>query len=294
MAKKNRLAAAILLITVVLILLIAAGIPNLELQPGQKYVLPTAEDDTYTGGRGRYATGEGILFLMRFLFAVAIIMLPFFLLYTLFTPEGRRRLLALLVIIAFVFVIISNRDEPPSVPEPTPALEGEEAPGFRSEDYTGLYNVAPPPLEEPPDWISYAIITGAALVFATLVVGGIWYYRKRAMEDELSRLGLEMRMAIESIEEGGDLGNTILTAYRDMSRVVRQTQGVERTGATTPHEFISVLTGKGLPLDAVQDITRLFEQVRYGSKLASQADEQRAIASLRAIAAACEERRHAV
>jgi hypothetical protein len=293
MAKKNRLAAAILLITLVLILLIAAGIPNLELQPGQKYVLPTAEDDPFTGGRGGYASGEGILFLMRFLFALAIIMLPFFLLYTFFTPEGRRRLLALLVIIAFVFVIISNRDEPPP-PEPTPVAEGADAPDFESEDYTGLYDVAPPPLEEPPDWISYAIITGAALVFATLVVGVIWYYRKRAIEDELSRLGFEMRLAIESIEEGGDLGNTILTAYRDMSRVVRQTQGVERTGSTTPHEFIDVLTGKGLPLDAVQDITKLFEQVRYGSKLATQADEQRALASLKAIAVACEERRHAV
>jgi hypothetical protein len=54
-----------------------------------------------------------------------------------------------------------------------------------------------------------------------------------------------------------------------------------------------VLTAKGLPPDAVQDITQLFEQVRYGGKLASQADEQRALASLNAIAAACEERRHA-
>jgi hypothetical protein len=143
--------------------------------------------------------------------------------------------------------------------------------------------------EEPPNWILYAVLASASLFLATMVVVVIWHYRKRSIESELSRLGMEMRQAIETIEEGGDLGNTILTAYRDMGRVVRQTQGVERTGATTPHEFIGVLVGKGLPEAAVIDITQLFEQVRYGSKLASGADEQRALTSLRAIAAACEE-----
>jgi hypothetical protein len=137
----------------------------------------------------------------------------------------------------------------------------------------------------------YALITGSALALASIVVAVIWYYRKRVLENELAQLGLEMRQAIDTIEEGGDLGNTILTAYRDMSRVVRQTQGVERSRATTPHEFIQVLTGKGLPSQAVVEITQLFEQVRYGSKLASVTDEQRALSSLRAIAAACEERR---
>jgi hypothetical protein len=292
MLNKNRLAAALLLITVVLILLIAAGIPNLELQPGQRYVLPTTDDSPGSWSRGGYASGEGLLFLMRFLFAIAIVLLPFFLLYSLFTPEGRRRLLALLVIVAFMFVIISNREEP-EMPAPTPQPEGNGAPEFNLEDYTGLYDMAPPPLDEPPNWISYAVITGVALLFSTLVVAGIWAYRQRSAEDDLSRLGLEMRQAIHSIDAGGDLGSTILTAYRDMSRVVRQTQGVERQSSTTPHEFISVLTAKGLPPAAVQDITQLFEQVRYGGKLASKADEQRALASLNAIAAACEERRHA-
>jgi hypothetical protein len=78
MSNKNRLAAALLLITVVLILLIAAGIPNLELQPGQRYVLPTTDDSPGSWSRGGYASGEGLLFLMRFLFAIAIVLLPFF------------------------------------------------------------------------------------------------------------------------------------------------------------------------------------------------------------------------
>jgi hypothetical protein len=292
MAKRNRLAAVLLLITAALILIVAASIPNLELQPGQKFVLPTPDDDISPVG-GRYNTGEGLLFLMRFLFAVAIILLPFFLLYSLFTPEGRRRLLALLFIIAFMFVIISNRDEPPPV-EPTPMVESTAAPDLESPDYTGLYDVVTAPPEEPPNWILYAVITGVALVFAALIVAVLWYYRQRALNEEMARLGIEMRQAITTIQGGGDLGSTILNAYRDMSRMVRQTQGVERTGATTPHEFISVLTGKGLPQGAVQDITQLFEQVRYGGKLASHADEQRALASLEAIAAACEERRYAV
>jgi hypothetical protein len=291
MTTKNRLAAALLLITAVLILLIAAGISDLELQPGQEFTMPLSED-SLDYASGRYSSGEGLLFLMRFLFAVAIVALPFFLLYSLFTPEGRRRLLALLFIMAFVFVIVTNRDDPAAV-EPTPVPQITGTPEvFDYGEFGGPRDVVTEAPEEPPDWMLYAIVTGVALLFATLIVAVIWYYRKRVIEDELARLGIEMRQTIDTIEEGGDLGSSILTAYRDMSRVVRQTQGVERTGATTPHEFIKVLVGKGLPEQAVLDITQLFEQVRYGGKLANTSDEQRALDSLRAIAAACEEPSH--
>jgi hypothetical protein len=288
MTTKNRVAAALLLTTAVLILLIAAGISDLELQPGQKFTMPLSED-SFDYARSRYNSGEGLLFLMRFLFAVAIVALPFFLLYSLFTPEGRRRLLALLFIMAFVFVIVTNRDDPAAV-EPTPVPQITGTPEvFDYGEFGGLRDVVTEAPEEPPDWMLYAIVTGVALLFATLIVAVVWYYRKRAIENDLARLGIEMRQTIDTIEEGGDLGSSILTAYRDMSRVVRQTQGLERTGATTPHEFIQVLVGKGLPEQAVLDITQLFEQVRYGGKLASAYDEQRALDSLRAIAAACEE-----
>jgi Na+-transporting methylmalonyl-CoA/oxaloacetate decarboxylase gamma subunit len=292
MTRNNRLAAALLLVTAALTLVLAAAIPELELQPGQKFTVPIEDDPTHFRGR-RYDAGEGLLFLMRFLFAAAIVGLPFFLLYSLFTPEGRRRLLALLIILAAVFLIISSRQET-EPPPPTPPAELMETLQAEIAERSRLRQEALAVAEEPPDWILYTVITSGALFLTAIVAAAIWYYRKRAIDSELTRLGLDMRQAIETIEAGGDLGSTILTAYRDMGRVVRHTQGIERAASTTPHEFISVLVGKGLPQSAVMDITRLFERVRYGSKLATDSDEACALASLRAIASACEERPRAI
>jgi hypothetical protein len=60
MTKRNRLAAVLLLVTVILILLIAASIPDLELQPGQKYVSQSQNDSLRSSGRA--FTGEGLFF----------------------------------------------------------------------------------------------------------------------------------------------------------------------------------------------------------------------------------------
>ena len=55
----------------------------------------------------------------------------------------------------------------------------------------------------------------------------------------------------------------------------------------TPREFEVYLTQNGMPREPVQQLTRLFELVRYGAVTAAPADEQHAVASLTAIVEAC-------
>jgi hypothetical protein len=73
-----------------------------------------------------------------------------------------------------------------------------------------------------------------------------------------------------------------------MTRTVSQARGVDRWAAMTPREFESRLLGAGLPRSAVQRLTRLFEQVRYGAQTAGAAEEQEALACLASIVEACQ------
>jgi len=58
----------------------------------------------------------------------------------------------------------------------------------------------------------------------------------------------------------------------------------------TAREFTDALVRARLPRRPVQTLTRLFETARYGSSATTPQDEQDAIASLRAIVRACEDR----
>jgi 2-iminoacetate synthase ThiH len=56
----------------------------------------------------------------------------------------------------------------------------------------------------------------------------------------------------------------------------------------TPHEFAQRLEKAGLPAHPVQQLTRLFERVRYGAFNPGKKDVDEAVACLNAIAACFE------
>ena len=72
-----------------------------------------------------------------------------------------------------------------------------------------------------------------------------------------------------------------------MGEVVSARRGLQRADATTPREFAERLERAGLPADAVKRLTRLFEAVRYGSRLSDQSDVNEAVACLNSILQAC-------
>jgi hypothetical protein len=72
-----------------------------------------------------------------------------------------------------------------------------------------------------------------------------------------------------------------------MSQILSQQRGISRAQTMTPREFELELKGVGLPGGDVEELTRLFESVRYGARAADEQQERQAVACLTAIAEAC-------
>jgi len=114
----------------------------------------------------------------------------------------------------------------------------------------------------------------------------VWLMRRSKMN--LGKIAQQAQQALDALQSGGDLRDTVIRCYYEMSRVLRIQRGIQRTKDMTPREFESTLETVGLPAEAVHQLTRLFETVRYGAQNIGENEEQQAIASLTAIVAACE------
>ena len=141
----------------------------------------------------------------------------------------------------------------------------------------------------PPSWL----VIGGSLLVAALVIGiaasigmAVWRSRRRT-GSRIQLLADEAQAALESLQAGNDLKNTIIRCYADMSRVVKEQRGIQRAVDMTPIEFESQLVKLGLPADPVHDLTRVFQDVRYGNHEPGEREERQAILSLTAIVDAC-------
>ena len=67
-----------------------------------------------------------------------------------------------------------------------------------------------------------------------------------------------------------------------MSRALSRGQNLHRSQGMTPREFEQHLAGHGLKIDDIHQLTRLFEQVRYGGKTPAPRAEREAIHCLSA------------
>jgi hypothetical protein len=97
-------------------------------------------------------------------------------------------------------------------------------------------------------------------------------------------LAREAEQAVQALQAGQELKDTVMNCYLKMNRLLQQQRGIHREKTMTPREFESYLAEIGLKSDHIRRLTRLFEQVRYSPSLASPREEQEAVACLRAIA----------
>ena len=77
--------------------------------------------------------------------------------------------------------------------------------------------------------------------------------------------------------------NTVIRCYPEISLILLEQRGINRTETMTPREFERVLKDRGLPSEQVRVLTRLFEMVRYGTKVPDKEEENIAIESLSSI-----------
>lgn len=262
---------------------LAAGFRDIELGPGQ--YLPRykdAEEIFYTESKPLTLPFLGELFAA--LSFLAVLLLPFSIIYLIISPSARKyvlRGLGLLMPLIALFVLLRAQ---PEFFEQLQVQRGDNPPvfdpRFREVDF----------VVNPPTWLTWILTISVAILLAWGIVAIVLYVwrRTRPPESALEQLAQEAREALDALHAGADLKDTVMRCYFEMNRVVREQKGLVREETMTPREFEAYLAEAGLPDQQVQKLTRLFEDVRYGARAAGGRDERQAVECLTAIVEACE------
>ncbi|EMA65140.1 hypothetical protein C461_14900 [Halorubrum aidingense JCM 13560] len=96
---------------------------------------------------------------------------------------------------------------------------------------------------------------------------------------DLAAVGRAAGDAAGRIEGSPDAENEVYRAWRDMTEAL----DVDRPASSTPAEFASAAVAAGVDEEPVDELTAVFERVRYGGEDATADRERRAVAALRRI-----------
>ncbi len=286
MSKAKRNSLLLLTAAAVLTLILAMSLPNLVLTPGQPFSLEQPQSDT-PGADGLAPGGNLLVLVVRGFVALGLIFLPVYVIYSLTTREGRRRLIGNMVLLVLLLALADYLQRNPLNPVEQPPTE-EAALGQSSMDLqSGLAPTVFTP--NPPSWLTPVIILVASVMVVAVLLGVFWYLRQRAKPADLAleRLAETAQNTIDSLQAGGDFEVSVIRCYQEMSRVVKEEKGIARETAMTAREFEDRLISKGLPQDATRTLTRLFEQVRYGGMATGSTEVDTALACLTDIVNAC-------
>jgi hypothetical protein len=225
---------------------------------------------------------QQLMVLMLFVVLVVLVGL-------LMSPEGRKRMFRLLLrmgvtIWALYFLFKNYGDE----------LFGLNLQRPDSDPLVDEMAV-PMPVFEPPQ-VSPVFSYLISFAFALVLLGLVWlFYRgwHRYLGpqpgkplDEIARIA---RSSLADLSSGRNSSDVIVNCYLRMSDVVSHKRHLQRGIAMTPREFAIRLEQAGLPGDAVNRLTRLFEAVRYGDRKSGPKDVNEAVHCLKTILHYCGE-----
>lgn len=256
-------------------ILLAAGLTDLELKPGQAFLLP---GDPFGSVSPLSQPGDSRIldFLRaawRVIALICVILLPFAIIQFIISPDARKRIirdvmrtlgfLFFYYLLAFAFSRQFGRPAAQTAP-------GSEATSIAPAEFT-------PPSEGVVYSVSLVLIAAAAV--------GAWlvWRHLRPKPNPLNALAQEAQAALADLRAGSDLKNTVIRCYYEMSRTLNRERGIARQRDMTPREFERRLTDAGLPAHYVHRITRLFEEARYSPKSPGEREEREAVECLTAI-----------
>ncbi len=269
-----------------LLLVLGPNLHRIELRPGKPNLSPPAGVETTTPDLGPNPTGaEATRILFRILMIAALTCLAFIVVGAIFKKELRAYLI-LFVILVLLFVgayyLLSPMVEPfePDPPAQSPALLGP------------MEDRPLPPVEEetppPPGWSFTAVAIGISVGVAVLLAI-VWArlasrWRRRAGEgdrSELEELIETVASAADEIQLGGDPRAAVLRCYREMIRILCKQKTIDHVHMTA-RELAAALHRVGFTTRHVDQLTEIFELVRYGNR-SGQPLAERAVGCLEAI-----------
>jgi hypothetical protein len=263
-------------------ILLSAGISELEFQPGQPLPRFRVGEDAMRP-LPRFLDSSLARYVVGLIYALAFLLLPVSIVYLIISPKARRRAMKTLALILCLVVLLLLYPHPPAP---------EEQAQLQPPPDISMDGVAAPVVEfvaNPPQWAVLGTAIGLALLLAAGLVGVFWimWQRGRRAGSPLEQLAEQAEGAIGALQAGADLQDTVMRCYFEMSRVLREQRGIRRDVAMTPREFEQYLSEEGLPEKQVGRLTRLFERVRYGAQAVGKREELEAIDCLTAILEAC-------
>jgi len=273
-------------IAVTAMLLLAVSLPGLNLLPGKPFSLEEALPYAPMAS-GASASGAILLIAMRVIMFLAWLLFPITLIYLIVSPDARKRFFKLLMrvlpfVLAFILIAYAFRNLA------RPAQDNQPGGGLQP---PGASTPLPPSVfvPTPPYWLVLAVSLILALLITVLVATLLWFLLRRGQPPDmtLADIATETQSALDTLQAGGDIKDTVMRCYCEMSQVLYKKRAIQRGKDMTPREFERLLTEKGLPGEPIQRLTRLFEEVRYGSKAAGNLEKHQAIQCLSAIVDAC-------
>jgi hypothetical protein len=260
------------------LMLLAGTLSQVELSQGETYNLFAL----MTGGLNRdVAPTETVdsnsatltIFTLLFWGGLAAVII-----YAIVSPHYRRRILFVLLLVILAFYAVNRI----ILEQANGVAEEAESTAFDFGNMESASSALPEPpafVADPPDWISWIFIGGAALL---LVGVGYYIWEKRRQPDPQRLFVQEAEQALQELDAGGDLKDVVMRCYAQMEEVMRQ-QDVARKESMTPREFQRQLAKAGFRDEHISRLVRLFEEVRYGGQSANGRYEREARDCLSAI-----------
>ena len=152
---------------------------------------------------------------------------------------------------------------------------------------TQLPSLTPPVVT--PQW-EFWITALVAVVIGVIAIVIFNRYIDRFFQPKtnLQEIADIARSALDDLSKNKESRNVIIRSYTRMNAAVNQYRGIAREEAMTPSEFASYLEKEGLPGEAINGLTRVFEKVRYGGQSVSAEEIKEAKQCLTSILKACE------
>ncbi len=271
----KRKALIFLGLVMIITVMIAASLPQLELQPGlpppklelNQVAMASIEEEPLT-----------TISIDKFFKILLAIVLTVFMLYVISRPLDSAhwknlrfsiRILAVITLIAgsflcLIWLLPGSQD---SVPMELPVPDA--AP------------LATSPLGLTPPLLLWLV--GIGLLVSGILLGIRVFGSTSRRAKAINTVGLEAQKAWQALGVGLDLKEVIVQCYRRMSLALEKEQGLERENSMTTGEFEKLLAAAGIPHEPIHQLTQLFEAVRYGNWQPNPADNQKAIRCLEAI-----------
>ncbi len=268
-------------LVVLLLGVLSAGLHDMEFRSGRFGALPEPPEPGLGALPLPYRWAEVLLEVWVWIF-VGGALIGF--VVSMFDRRLRKRVLlglfgALLCAFAFMVVMESLVGEMPD----ELLLPDEEAAGAWGPVMTPEASEPVPERPDAPGWLLYvAAVAGATL----LLVGGWWVVGKvRARirrTDAETELRQTVAQAAEELREGLPVDEVVIRCWARMAELLAPRLGPAGAPTVTPREMAAALRGHGVHDQAVEELTALFEEVRYGHKEAL-TRRDRALSALSAV-----------